>query len=352
MHLFDICVPSSSASVGDDPASNPQDHQSPKRDALYLEESDDTLYIDTLNTHDLPDLVVPMTTTQGARFHFDPSMYKFRDSLRSACIDSADTIQRLRSTDTHTINTIHLPAGRTLTYDNAQDVLHLRFTPPAFRFPDDGRHASPISAMFEGIWSEELASALHHAKRVALDVSQLWPDLADGQSDLLQDVAYLGCVLHVDLEVLYLVDYCAGRCHGAKVSGLMSRDGELYRRLYGYCAGGGGGARGDEWDQERRRKPDALYGVGKIWREIFDLEKLGWGERHPGLAFAETFSEVVRLQQANCVDIDGYEGRFNRDVKFKGIRVLIAEDEKVDGLDTSMMLSCGCDRQIGSQKDV
>ncbi|KUI62795.1 hypothetical protein VP1G_11457 [Cytospora mali] len=306
--------------------------QSSQRDGLYLEESDDTLnpdalHLDTLNTHTPSETSI--STTQGVGFRFDPSMYKFQDSLRATCIDSANTVQRMNSG--YDLNTIYLPTGRVLTYNNTQDVLHLRFVPQAFRLAGDGRHASPISALFESIWSEALASTLHYARRVAIDVSQLWPDLTEGQSEVLQDVAFLACVLQNDLEVLYLVDYCAGRCNGgAKVGGLRSSEWKLYRKLYGYGSCGGSDPRKDCWDKERRRHPDIFHGVGKIWREVFGLEEMGWDEEHPGLAFAEAFSEVVRLQQDNCIgDVD--ERTVKKKLKFKGVRVLIAEDEEIDG---------------------
>ncbi|ROW06893.1 hypothetical protein VMCG_04192 [Cytospora schulzeri] len=361
MHIFDMCVPSSPAAACQNAAPNTHlDHhmQPSKRDALCLEESDDTLYLGTLDTK-LKTSEHPNTiTTQGARFRTNPSMYKFQDSLRLTCIDSANTLQRMmrsRGGDKD-LNTIYLPTGRrALTYNNTQDVLHLRFIPPAFRLPvvddDDnnnnsgGRHTSPISAMFESLWSEGLASALHHARRVAIDVSQLWPGLAEGHSELMQDVAYLACVLQNDLEVLYLVDYCAGRCNnnhdntnaGAKVGGLMKRDGGLYRKMYGFGdCGDDSGVKEEVWNRERRRTADVFHGVGKTWREVFELERLGWSERHPGFVFAEAFSEVVRMQQGNYMG-GGAEGTVKKAVRFKGVRVLIAEDEETDGVDNSMI---------------
>ncbi|KAK7747891.1 hypothetical protein SLS53_001143 [Cytospora paraplurivora] len=344
MHVFDIRIPSSPAPDGDNPVSGIHDHEPSKTQLLCLEDPDDTLYKIALETGGTSQH--PMATTQGARFRFDPSMYKFRDSLRATSIDSATTIQKAKNVD---VNTIRLRTGRAITYDNTQDVLHLRFVSPTSQTPKDARRASPISAMFESAWSEELAKALHYARRIAIDVSQLWPDLAGGQSDLLQDIAYLACVLQNDLEVLYLVDYCAGRCNSAKAGDLMSRDTELHRKMY--CHGNGGVSSFDKgvWDHEKRREPDVFRGVGKIWREVFDIEKMGWDESHPGFVFAEMFSEVVSMQQGNCVT-DGNVGAVKRDVKFKGIRVLVAEDEKVDEVDTSMVLSCGCGHHTDSQK--
>lgn len=355
MHIFDVCVPSSPVSTGPNCASNQnQDHGPSKRDTIYLEEADDTLYLDTLNTELRHPETPTAITTQGAHFRANPSMYTFQDSLRAACIDSANTLQRTTTARKEDLNTIHLPGGRAITYHNAQDVLHLRFVPPAFRFPGGGRLAGPVSAAFEGIWSGALASALHRARRVAIDVSQLWPDLGRARGDLLQDVAYLACVLQNDLEVLYLVDYCAGRCSngGVGVGGLVgSRDGGLYRKVFGFGGGDVGDAEEEAaWDKESRREPDVFHGVGKIWREVFELEKLGWGERHPGFVFAEAFSEVVRMQQGNYMGDD--EGAVRKEVSFKGIRVLIAEDEEAAGLDSSMALSCGCGRQTSSHKDV
>lgn len=352
MHVFDIrqrISPSPApapAPAGAIPVPGTQDPAQSKREPLCLGELDGTLHIDALETGGTARH--PMTTTQGAHFRFDPSMYKFRDSLRATSIDPARTIQMARNVDA---NTIHLPTGRALTYDNTQDVLHLRFVPPALPSPKGARHAGPISAMFEGVWSEELATALHYARRIAIDVSQLWPDLAGGQSDLLQDIAYLACVLQNDLEVLYLVDYCAGRCNSAKAGDLMGRDTELHRKMH--CHGSGGVSSFDKgaWDHEKRREPDFFHGVGKIWREVFDIEKMGWDESHPGFVFAEVFGEVVGMQQGDCVG-DRDVGAMNKEVKFKGIRVLVAEDEKVDEIDTSMVLSCGCDGHTSRQKTV
>lgn len=369
MHILDICVPSSLSAFSNHPVTNLDQGGGPSEiNTLDLEEADDTIYLDTLDTqpssvatHPQPPTAV---TTQGARFRTDPSMYTFRDSLRAACTDSRNTLQRMTRAqggeeeedddDDHT-NTIYLPTGRALTYNNAQDVLHIRFIPPAFRFPDgSGRLTSPLSAMFECIWSDGLSSALHRARRVAIDVSQLWPDLAGGEADLImQDVEYLACVLQNDLDVLYLVDYCAGRCNnqGFKVAGMAgTMVGGLYRKMFGYGCGGGDDEK-RAWDLESRRRPDVVHGVGKIWREVFELEKLGWGEKHPGFVFAEAFSKVVRIQQSNDVG-QGGEGAVNSDLKFKGVRVLIAEDENTEGVDHSIVLNCGCGRQAASHEGV
>ncbi|KAK2607626.1 hypothetical protein N8I77_006289 [Diaporthe amygdali] len=374
MHLFDVCVPPSESestvmmvpsptSDSHNQSSEDTDPSLSKRNATYLDEATDTLYLSALDTTNT-DSTSPTATrvhTQGARFRTDPSMYKYRASLRATCIDAAATMQRstARSSDTNTIRLGGPGASSIITYDNTQDVLHLRFVPPAFRFPDGGRLTSPISAMFESIWSEELAGALHRARRVAIDVSQLWPDLGargggDGQqvegeegeegseelgpnddSLIMQDIAFLACTMQSDLEVLYLVDYCAGRCGSSsslRGRDLMSRRDEgLYRAL----------RNGETWQKEKSRQPDVIHGVGKVWREVFDLEKLGWDEKHPGLAFAEMFGEVVRMQQGNWMGEDGQDGEVAKaKMKFQGVRFLVAEDEEVNGEDSSMLLCC------------
>lgn len=418
MHLFDVCVPpcvsESTATTTVSPSSdshndNSEDeiHTLSKREAIYLEEATDTLYLSPLTTTSTEDAIsTPGTnvSTQGARFRSDPSMYKFRSSLAATCIDAAATVRRSTTTacggrggsgtregDT---NTIYIGAPSTargcasITYDNTQDVLYLRFTPPAFRFPDGGRLTSPLSAIFESVWSQELAGALHRARRVAIDVSQLWPDLwarggggaggeqqqegggegegegaqeeagqgdagtaedeeeeeveAGGNDDgslIMQDIAFLACTMQHDLEVLYLVDYCAGRCDSCpsqpsslRARDLMDRRDEgLYRAL----------RNGETWQKEKMRKPDVIEGVGKAWKEVFDLEKLGWDEEHPGFVFAEMFAEVVKMQQGNWMGDGSQDSELAKErVKFQGVRVLVAEDEQVNGKDSSMLLRC------------
>lgn len=435
MHLFDVCVPpcvsESAATTIASPTSDSHnnndsedaDPEPSKREAIYLDEAADTLYLSPLATTTTEDATASpgetKVSTKGARFRTDPSMYKFRSSLASTSIDAAATVRRSllptssRGRDGGDTNTIYLGAPSTargcasLTYDNTQDVLHLRFSPPAFRFPgadgDGGRLAgSPLSAIFESVWSQELSGALHRARRVAIDVSQLWPDLssscgaaggeqqqggdgggegeggqqgeeetgggetevleqegeeeeedeAGGNDDgslIMQDIAFLACTMQHDLEVLYLVDYCAGWCDSCpsqpsslRARDLMDRrDDGLYRAL----------RNGETWQKEKARRPDVIQGVGKVWREVFDLEKLGWDEEHPGFVFAEMFAEVVKMQQGNWIGDDSQEeGGAREKAKFQGVRVLVAEDEQINGEDSSLLLSCDGNRH-GTKKE-
>ncbi|KAH8769988.1 hypothetical protein F5883DRAFT_417039 [Diaporthe sp. PMI_573] len=359
MHLFDVCVPpcvsesaqmtiaspTSESHIDDDDGDDGNNNNNEDTDTrlskggevIYLDEVTDTLYLSPLSTTTTDDLSSQENSTaQGALFRTDPSMYKFRGSLSATCIDAAATVRRSTtgrgsSSTSGDTNTIYLGAPSTargcasVTYDNTQDVLHLRFVPPAFRFPDGSRRlTSPVSAIFESVWSQELAGALHRARRVAIDVSQLWPDLGA------RDIAFLACTMQHDLEVLYLVDYRAGRCDpqpsqpsSLRARDLMDRSDEgLYRAL----------RNGEAWKKEKMREPDVIQGVGKVWREVFDLEKMGWHEEHPGFVFGEMFAEVVKMQQGNWMGDDEQVGQNTKErARFKGVRVLVAEDEEVNG---------------------
>jgi hypothetical protein len=403
MHLFDVCVPpcvsesaqmtiaspTSESHIDDDDGDDGNNNNNEDTDTrlskggevIYLDEVTDTLYLSPLSTTTTDDLSSQENSTaQGALFRTDPSMYKFRGSLSATCIDAAATVRRSTtgrggSSTSGDTNTIYLGAPSTargcasVTYDNTQDVLHLRFVPPAFRFPDGSRRlTSPVSAIFESVWSQELAGALHRARRVAIDVSQLWPDLGarvaggegggeeqggedgaeeaemlegggeeeetgggiDDASLIMQDIAFLACTMQHDLEVLYLVDYRAGRCDpqpsqpsSLRARDLMDRSDEgLYRAL----------RNGEAWKKEKMREPDVIQGVGKVWREVFDLEKMGWHEEHPGFVFGEMFAEVVKMQQGNWMGDDEQVGQNTKErARFKGVRVLVAEDEEVNG---------------------
>lgn len=280
----------------------------------------------------------------------DPSAYRLRHALRATCTDAAAAAHRAQ----HAIPprdraVVELPSGHTVEYDNGRDVLHLRFrcrsshttaeedrsssSPPSSpAAAAAAAEVAPLSAIFRALWSRPLAAALHGARRLAIDVSQIWPELPEEQSRLAQDIVFLACTVQHDLEVLYLVDYSsssstrithqrttAGAAAAAAAAspspaGPGRRDGDLYTRLH-YPTDAG-------WERERARPADIIHGGGgTVWREVFDLEALGWHERHPGFVFGEMFGEVVRLQQAN------WYGQGDKKATFQGVRVLVAEDE-------------------------
>lgn len=263
----------------------------------------------------------------------------------------------------------------------------------------------PLSAIFQALWSPPLARALHTARRIAIDVSQTWPILgntsttdssasslseADQQQQqqqyharMIQDIVFLACTIQNDLEVLYLVDYSSANSARATRTRRCSRHradddttsttilvpspapappsqrtSPLYRALNPSTKDPQeiittiniDNSENDEtqttqeaWDalqddeQERDRQPDVIHGVGRRWRETFDLEALGWHEKHPGFVFGETLGEVIRLQQGS------WHGQGSKRPTFKGVRVLVVEeeeDDEMDGVETT--LGCGC----------
>lgn len=283
----------------------------------------------------------------------DHSGYKFRDALLATCTDAAGAVRRARRAVAPADRAaVRLSSERSVDYDAGRDVLHLRFVKtdgvdgarssdaqqvevnecrddqttmtmgikPDQDWWDAHKHEqaqapgptklAPLSAVFRSAWSEELAAALHGARRIAIDVSQIWPELADEQTRLVQDIVFLACTMQHDLEVLYLVD---DPTRGESARQLTARGGELYERLH-YPSD-------DSWEREQTREADVIHGTGKAWREVFDLEGLGWHERHPGFVFGEMFGEVVRLQQGN------WHGEGQKKTTFQGIRVLVAESE-------------------------
>lgn len=247
---------------------------------------------------------------------FDPSGYKFRDVLRATCLDAAHTVRsaeaRIPPTDRAIVE---LPSGRELVYDNSLDVLHLRFL--------GGCGGAPLSTIFQSLWSPALATALHNARRVAIDVSQIWPELAQQQHKLVQDIVFLVCTLQNNLEVLYLVDYTQHPGQNIPDAKILaaSKESELYARFHSY---------GPEREAEKDRSADVIHGNGTVWRETFDFERLGWHERHPGFVFGEMFGEVVRLQQGQ------WFGEGEKRATFQGVRVLVAENEIVGVYDECM----------------
>lgn len=338
----------------------------------------------------------------GHRFSFDPSMYKLHNTLLSTCVDSANSVSKHSALHVQEKTAINLSSGRKITYNNARDVLHLRFVlgnrscssttplspdspPPApttYSGPTLGnilykgvtsRSAAstppthPLSAIFQALWSPHLAEALHTARRIAINVSQIWPTLGDIESSsgadqsrhqhhsrLVQDIVFLACTIQDNLEVLYLVDSSStlGGNSRRKRSGCNNanslqsvKSSPLYRALHPsskdpethYHDTSSTNSNETEahnaWqrlhdEQEQQRQPDVIRGVGKVWREVFDLEALGWHEKHPGFVFGETMGEVIRLQQGS------WHGQGVKNPSFKGVRVLVAEDEEVVGDDT------------------
>ena len=294
-------------------------------------------------------------------------MYKLRDNLRATSIDAAN-ISSLKPSTFGTVphkaeqNSVYLPGpDRYVHYNSMTDVLHLRFRDGGaatalsqetlFNGPEpaledefqvtsrineeqsrgsaqiyqDSRdiYTNGISAVLESLWSSEMADTMHNARRIALDVTETWTE-SSTISLIIEEIAFLACTMQHNLEVLYLVDYCVGRCSRCgretmSIDELQTRGSELYRELHS----------GSE--EEEVRLPDVIHGLGKTYYEVFDLEKIGWTDQHPTYMFARIIGEAIRGQQQESTT-----GRQT----FKGVRVLVAKDEALPGLDTSMVVDC------------
>lgn len=343
MHIFDVQIPSPPP-----PTQTPQAPPTPPRRAASrrarsrspgapptttltakgrVRKSSPARKATPITTANLPTVHLGALSTTTSSF--DPSAYALRDILRLTCADAARTVQRFEAAipaADRTHITLH-PSGRRIIWDNARDVLHLRFLPPPV-VPAPSTF-EPLSALFQALWSPALASALHTARRVAIDVASIWSALGfvDGQQGqgqgkrqqkLLQDVVFLVCTLQNALEVLYLVDYSQPAARAAE---LKSKDGELHARLQS----------GSRSGEEAAREGDVIHGNGMVWREVFDLEGLGWDERHCGFVFGDMFGEVVGLQQGS------WFGEGEKKATFLGVRVLVAEDELGGGRDSDRM---------------
>ncbi|CAK7229291.1 hypothetical protein SCUCBS95973_007171 [Sporothrix curviconia] len=314
----------------------------------------------------------------------DPSMYRWKMSLGVACIDAFAATALLPCNTTPTrvppgesaspaavfdkhINTVYLPGpDRRVQYNNQTDVLHLCLsssqrrrliqelptppaTPPATAItiakpsprnkscafestsdststavPTAATEARDIdettSSLLDAQWSDEMAETLRNARRIALDAAHTCR-FVDMSSPLgFEELAMLACTLHQGLEVLYLVDYCPGRCQDCarptlKASSLVKK-GELFKTLNddGELQKEGSACIGDTLDD---RPPDVFGGVGRMYREVFDLEGLGWTDDHPAFNFGRALGAMIRWQQHEATQT----------CQFQGVRVLIAEDE-------------------------
>ncbi len=333
MHVFDVCVPSL-----DDSASRTRRAFAGSWDRPVPEASR-ARYVDFAKTAFLDAFAEqPQPQPEPRAARPDPSMYRWRDTLTRVCGALADAGARRAG---RAVNSVYLPGpDRRVTYDNAADVLHLRLnyraTPAApadhhdgdddreerelragdvdadqdmcqpLVLSDDASSSSRIGQVLNAPWSREMARTVQAARRIALDVADTWIDASDGPL-IIEEVVYLASALHHGLEVLYLVDYgLASR--GLTAAELQARHGELYRDLHEAA---------DSYEAELSREPDVIHGVGLVYREVFDLEALGWDASHPTYVFARVAADAIRSQQR-----EGPET-----ATFQGLRVLVAEDE-------------------------
>lgn len=322
MHIFDVCSPS-----WRDPKRSAKAFQDEKRFDRYK----NNVFLDALDTSD-EEL---NRTTRVAGHAFDPSMYKQTDALLSTSRVTAGTTRALKFRgDT---NTVYLPGRNRKITLPASDVIMLRFrdvgaameTAAHCLFTAEGTSSSDV---LKSRWSAEMLETMRAARRIALDVSEVSVQWMQSHAAL-QEISYLASMLHHGLEVLYLVDHCVGRCKGCKKGMMLAQDvkkqDKLWRRLH----------RADKEDK-REGEGDVIHGVTKRYVEVCGLEGLKWTDQHPAYVFAERFDRAVR----------NYQHGPNKG-KFQGVRVLVMEDEKVEGLEAEVRVDCTKQPVAGSPLD-
>ncbi|EWZ85544.1 hypothetical protein FOWG_10654 [Fusarium oxysporum f. sp. lycopersici MN25] len=295
----------------------------PGADKMILSETADDAHTERIF---LDSLAVTPVSCQGfsaTQFRSDPSTYRIANTLSATSIDSVEVAKaRLNSDKLGKSNIVHLDRnGKRVSYDNSADVLCLRFglNHPVVQGatnnildPDSGLAIqNNISRILQAEWSEGMAASLFAARRLAIDISELWsPSGFDSMS-----IMYLSCCIQNDLEVLYLVDYCIGRCRRCWKGKLTQK--ELATKKCGIAK---------ELDPEDRDM-DVIYGSTVTYREISNLEKLGWDFNHSMFAFAQILGDSIREQQGTKR-------------VFRSVRVLACEEEVSNVEDMTIYAVC------------
>ena len=330
MHIFDVCSPSSGSSPKPLVISEAAKGSVTSTKELPLDARDATneigvaVFLDALSTAEGASDQKPRVTN----YTFDPSMYHFDRSLRSATKASKSATSAFDRKAEN--NQVHLPLrGQTLELPKS-DVIMVRFRKrqeagvaaarTIFR-EEEAESSSTIEEVLEGQWSPQMAKTLRTATKIALDLTEPW--IAELGSELAyEEITFLACTLQHDLEVLYLVDNCVGRCTSCGNAELRAKDLQARKHLW-KCL--------NYQDKfAAQRQGDVIEAVSKRYTEVADLERLGWSDTHPYFIFARMIDELIRGQQHG-------ENRG----KFQGVRILIAEDEPLNGGVSDMKVHCG-----------
>ncbi|KAL4781532.1 hypothetical protein BJX76DRAFT_363543 [Aspergillus varians] len=334
IHAFNVCIPSH--------ANYPQISQAQYEPRTAENESEPLsgVFFDQITVPQAKNLVLPSrphintsSTEQNLQCDAksdpssDPSAYLVTDSVRQSCPEALSSLEIQPVSNTRNINesnnSVHLPArghDKRIWYDNTSDVLLLQFSRPislnmGMLDPNGGAEddytrvfKSWLSDIFLYPWSSEFTSTLLNARRVAIDVAEIETEMSPLSSIfreiIYQEVQCLSYWLQNDLEVLYVVDRCVGRCRGCRKGGLdissltaQAKRG-LSKRLEHHVV---------------ERESDVFYGNGVTFREIFALESLGWSEKSPTFVVLSMFAEAIQEHQG-------------KQACFQGVRVLACQE--------------------------
>ncbi|KAL2845827.1 hypothetical protein BJX68DRAFT_269025 [Aspergillus pseudodeflectus] len=343
LHAFDVCIPSTSetsrlAQAFQTSAVSKRATETPRRVQKYSA----TVFLDQF----LPTPEDKRNDAEGSqRLDADPSAYHITSAVRQTCFEALEALRTRssshpkntttttpypttpdRTANPKATNRVYLAAhDKWITYDNANDVLFLRFggpvrIPAALLDEEEGSgqeeeqayprtFRSGISDVLLCPWSEEFTETLRHARRVALDLAEL--RTAAGISDVegegeggaeavAQDIAYLACCLQNGLEVLYVIVDGVGGGERGDIASLQTM-GKARNSL---------SSPGFE-----KRDPDVFYGKGVTYHEVFALEGIGLGDGTSELRGLRMLGDAVREQQGE----DGV---------FRGIRVLVCQRDR------------------------
>ncbi|CCF38460.1 hypothetical protein CH063_09545 [Colletotrichum higginsianum] len=308
IHVFDVCFPSRRGNDRSERAFGEASSASHQSQSVRWKRYKNSVFLDSLEVTTGDDQLAgpeprPVQHVQ------DPSVYRQRRALHLTCREAFSS-SALR---TNKVNTVYLPGrGRKFEYDNDRDVIFLRFwgsdRPIGARSTSSEQVNSSVSSItevLEACWSAEMALTVYQALRIAIDVDEMTMRLCIGE------VACLASCFQKGLEVLYLVDHQTGDggsdTRYRHVAADLQNRGGLYRQLHSGIL-----------RENLTRVPDLIRGVGRAYREVFDLERLSWGESHPAYIFARLVTDSIRNQQ---LDAGAAE--------FKGVRILVVEDEGV-----------------------
>ncbi|KAL2784042.1 hypothetical protein BJX66DRAFT_344396 [Aspergillus keveii] len=339
IHVFDVCIPSTSEESRLSRAfqtcgMSSEGTEVPSRILKYSA----TVFLDQF----MPTGEDKCNNTgESSRLDFDPSAYRITSTVRQTCFEALESLRTrsfqieiqstitpqstspYRSASPKASNSVYLAAqNKWITYDNANDVLFLRFGGPV-RIPaalldeaeeESGEEQEYPRTFTSGIsdvllcpWSEEFTETLRDARRVALDLAELrttadTSETEEGQWEeaTAQDIAYLACCLQNELEVLYIIVDDPGS--GERGSTLDIASLQMMGKAGNLLSSPG----------FEKRSTDIFYGKGVTYHEVFALERVGLGEGTGEFRVLRMLGDAVREQQ-------GEEG------VFRGVRALVCQ---------------------------